>query len=117
MKHRGVSSPHPAPVATKEAEVERSETSVSEGAEGAGCGPRPVPTPVVVADPEVTETARRRQFSAEYKLRIVEEADGCTEPGEIGELLRREGLYSSAQRQLLVCNDDDYTCASKRGQI
>ena len=37
----------------------------------------------------------RRRFTAAYKLRIVEEADGCTEPGEIGRLLRREGLYTS----------------------
>jgi transposase-like protein len=50
---------------------------------------------VVVADPEVSEKAKRRRFSAEYKLRILQEADACTEPGEIGALLRREGLYSS----------------------
>jgi len=46
-------------------------------------------------DPEVTPKAKRRRFSAEYKLRILAEADGCTRPGEIGALLRREGLYSS----------------------
>ena len=46
-------------------------------------------------DPEVVPLARRRQFSAREKLRIVEEADSCTEPGEIGALLRREGVYSS----------------------
>ncbi len=39
--------------------------------------------------------AKRRQFTAEYRLRILEDADGCTEPGEVGQLLRREGLYSS----------------------
>ena len=44
---------------------------------------------------EVPEKARRRTFDRAYRLRIVEEADGCTEPGQIGELLRREGLYSS----------------------
>ena len=49
----------------------------------------------VVADPELVERPRRRRFTAEYKLRIVREADGCTRPGEIGALLRREGLYSS----------------------
>jgi transposase-like protein len=37
----------------------------------------------------------RRQFSAAYRLRIVEEADRCTESGELGRLLRHEGLYSS----------------------
>ena len=39
---------------------------------------------------------RRRRFSAAYKVRIVREADACTEPGEVGSLLRREGLYSSS---------------------
>lgn len=48
------------------------------------------------ADPEVPEKATRRRFTAEYKARIVREADACTEPGEIGALLRREGLYSSS---------------------
>lgn len=46
-------------------------------------------------DPEVPERAKRRQFSAEYKLRILREADACKGSGEIGALLRREGLYSS----------------------
>ena len=44
---------------------------------------------------EVTPRAKRRSFSAQYKRRILEEADACTEPGEVGALLRREGLYSS----------------------
>jgi transposase-like protein len=43
----------------------------------------------------VEAKAKRRQFTAEYRLRIVEEADRCTAPGEVGQLLRREGLYSS----------------------
>lgn len=45
--------------------------------------------------PEVPEKAKRRRFDAAFKLRILNEADRCTEPGELGELLRREGLYSS----------------------
>jgi transposase len=48
-----------------------------------------------VPDPEVVPRAKRRQFSAKYKLRILAEADQCTQRGEIGALLRREGLYSS----------------------
>ncbi len=44
---------------------------------------------------EVVEKAQRRQYSAEYKLRILREVDACKERGEIGALLRREGLYSS----------------------
>ena len=49
----------------------------------------------VGSDPEVREKPERRRFSADYKLRIVREAEQSTEPGEIGALLRREGLYSS----------------------
>jgi transposase len=46
-------------------------------------------------DPQVTPKAERRHFNAEYKLRILSEADACTERGQLGALLRREGLYSS----------------------
>jgi len=46
-------------------------------------------------DPEVVVKAQRRRFTAEYKHRILQEADACTHSGEIGALLRREGLYSS----------------------
>lgn len=46
-------------------------------------------------DPEVPAKAKRRQFSPEYRLRILRQADACKEPGEIGALLRREGLFSS----------------------
>jgi transposase len=48
-----------------------------------------------VPDPELVERPRRRRFTAEYKLRVLREADACARPGEIGALLRREGLYSS----------------------
>lgn len=47
------------------------------------------------SNPEVAEKAKRRRFDAPYKVRVLEEADRCTEPGLLGELLRREGLYSS----------------------
>ena len=47
------------------------------------------------AETEVVARAQRRRFTAEYKRGIVREADRCTHPGEIGALLRREGLYSS----------------------
>lgn len=46
-------------------------------------------------DPEVPERAKRRRFTAQYKLWLLQQADACTEPGQIGALLRREGLYSS----------------------
>ena len=44
---------------------------------------------------EVLAKAGRRRFTAEYKRRVLQEADACTKPGEVGALLRREGLYSS----------------------
>ncbi len=49
----------------------------------------------VALDPEVTERAKRRRFTAEYKLRILRKADACKGDGDVGALLRREGLYSS----------------------
>jgi len=52
--------------------------------------------PKVVPDPEVPEKTVRRKFTAAYKLRILKEAENCTELGQIGALLRREGLYSSS---------------------
>ena len=58
------------------------------GAGGRAAGPG-------VSDPELVEQAKRRSFSAEYKARILAEADACTRLGEVGELLRREGLYTS----------------------
>ena len=54
-----------------------------------------MPAVGVVPDPELVGRPRRRRFSAEYKLRIVREVDACTRSGEVGALLRREGLYSS----------------------
>ncbi len=59
---------------------------VMEGLNGAA---PPVPDPEVVAKPT------RRKFTAQYRLRILREADRCSRPGEVGRILRREGLYSS----------------------
>ena len=60
--------------------------SSGEGKRSAAAGP----------DPEVSAKAARRRFTAAYKLSIVEKADTCDTPGEIGELLRREGLLQLA---------------------
>src|SRR5260370_7623907 len=46
-------------------------------------------------DPEVLARPKRRRFTAEYRMSIAREADACTRKGELGALLRREGLYSS----------------------
>ncbi len=55
--------------------------------------PKPALKPV--PDPEVSDRPRRRKFTAKYKLAVLRELDACTEPGQIGAVLRREGLYSS----------------------
>ena len=49
----------------------------------------------MTVETEVVAKARRRRFTAAEKLRVLREADGCRKPGELGALLRREGLYSS----------------------
>lgn len=79
----------------KDNQSHKSTIGVTEG------GRRPtVVTPIAgrlaPPDPEVTAKKSRRRFTAEYKLSILEEADTCTEPGQMGALLRREGLYSSS---------------------
>jgi transposase len=80
--------------------MERSEAECNE-AERSGGSTRPVNGRVVVGapNPEVSSLIGRRRFSAAYKARIVRKADACREPGEIGALLRREGLYSSQLAQ------------------
>lgn len=72
-------------------EAERSEADRS-GAPGKNGGPQPTAVP----NPEVPPDAKRRRFTAEYKLRILAEADEASKTsGGVGALLRREGLYSS----------------------
>lgn len=69
-------------------------------------------------DPEVTPRATRRRFSAEYKARIVREAEACRRDGEIGALLRREGLFSShltTWRKQVRSHGVDGLAAKKRG--
>ena len=50
---------------------------------------------VLEREVEVLAKAERRRFTVEYKRRILQEADACKQPGELGALLRQEGLYSS----------------------
>ena len=73
------------------------ELTPAPGSEGAGraTGDSGARGPEGAPDPEVTERAKRRRFTAEYKLRILREADACKRDGDLGALLRREGLYSS----------------------
>lgn len=56
---------------------------------------KPCPATATAPNPEVLAKATRRKFSAEYKLSILERTDRAAGSGEIGSLLRREGLYSS----------------------
>jgi transposase len=73
------------------------------------------PTPT---GPEVLATPKRRRFSAKYKRSIVVQAERCSEPGEIGALLRREGLYSSqlsAWRRQSEAGELAATSGRKRG--
>jgi transposase-like protein len=63
----------------------------------------------MIPEVEVAEKAVRRRFSVEYKRRVLKEADGCVRPGELGALLRREGLYSSHLRT--------WRAARERGEI
>jgi transposase len=94
VKNNGMSSASPTVLPTAERrEDERSETNRSTAA-GKTVAPRPPSPPR--PDPEVVADAKRRTFTAEYKLRILAEADAAaSHPGAIGALLRREGLYSS----------------------
>lgn len=72
-----------------------------------------------VPDPEVVPRVQHRRFSAAYKQRILAEADRCTQPGEVGALLRREGLYSShltRWRQQLQADQLERLHPRKRGR-
>ena len=73
-----------------------STTMGPEGARRATGGPIVAAPPAgVVVQSEVSEKAKRRRFTAEYKVRILREAERCKGLGQVGALLRREGLYSS----------------------
>ena len=74
----------------------------------------------VVPPTEVHPKAKRRAFSAEYKARILREADAFAEPGEVGALLRREGLYSShltEWRKVRKQAEIDALAPKKRGPV
>jgi transposase len=94
LKIKGISSASPTVLpAAERREAERSEDSRSGEA---GKTVAPEPPAQTRPDPEVVADAKRRTFTAEYKQRILEEADAAVaQPGGIGALLRREGLYSS----------------------
>lgn len=63
----------------------------------------------LAVETEVVAKAQRRRFTAAEKVRVLKEADGCTKPGELSALLRREGLYSSHLSQ--------WRAARRRGEL
>lgn len=75
-------------------ELSEPERSGGTPATAAASAPSPIER-TSVPDPEVVPKACRRRFTSEFKLRILREADACTKSGQVGALLRREGLYSS----------------------
>jgi transposase-like protein len=73
---------------------------------------------LAATETEVSSKAQRRRFTAEYKRKVLQEADACTKPGELAALLRREGLYSShltAWRRLREAGELSGLAARKRG--
>ena len=78
-------------------EPERRGDERSEAPRSGGSPPivRDAPSPPVAPDPEVTARRTRRRFTTQYKLEMLRKADACTRPGQLGALLRKEGLYSS----------------------
>ncbi len=94
MKNNGISSV--SPTALPAAEHREAARSEADRSAAAGKAVAPEPTAPPRPNPEVVAEAKRRVFTAEYKQRILAEADAAaTQPGAIGALLRREGLYSS----------------------
>jgi len=79
---------HPQPLTEGLTEGAQRATGVSPSVSGA-------PEQASLPDPEVPEQKPRRTFTAGYKLRMLQAADACAEAGQLGELLRREGLYFS----------------------
>jgi transposase len=81
----------------KALDMRKSSTNVSalEAESGERSEPDGAGRALGAVDPEVLEKPVRRRFSGEYKLGILRLADACTEPGSLGALLRREGLYHS----------------------
>jgi transposase len=93
VKNNGISSAS----STVWPAAERREAERSEATRSAAAGQTVAPEPPTPSrpDPEVVASAKRRTFTADYKLRILAEADAAAQPGAIGALLRRESLYSS----------------------
>ena len=87
----------PVVAAPKVSAGERSEPKRTEGGATTAALVRSASPPLAVAgNSEVVAKASRRRFTVDYKLKILDQADACHQTGELGALLRREGLYSSS---------------------
>jgi len=96
--------------------VSRSETERSGGASpkiAASSVGDPAPAAGATPDPEVTDKPKRRRFTVKYKLSLLKKAETCTQPGEVGALLRREGVYSSTLSQWRRQKDEGTLAALK----
>ena len=76
-------------------EPERRDDERSEAARSGGSPMIERETSAAAPDPAVTARHARRRFTTHYRLEILRKADACTRPGQLGALLRKEGLYSS----------------------
>ena len=101
-------------------ETEGSSVSGSETERSGGASPKfaaasagDLASAGAVPDPEVTDKPKRRRFTVEYKLSLLKKADACTQPGEVGALLRREGVYSSTLSQWRRQKDEGTLAALK----
>ena len=83
------------PTQAESAAPQRREGERSEPSRSGGTADSAIDRPAPVPDPEVPANPKRRQFTAEYKRLILDQAEACRDEGAIGALLRREGLYSS----------------------
>lgn len=104
---------------TRNTDLSKEKALEANGSEGARrASGEPFAPALAGADPEVVAVAKRRQFSPTYKRRIVRAAAACEAPGEVGALLRREGLYSShltAWRRELATLEEAALAPKRRG--
>ena len=99
--------------------VQQSASAMDDGSQGARRATEDASSIASPAGPEVAATAKRRQFSSSERHRIVAAADRCSKTGEIGALLRREGIYSSqlaAWRKRRVASEHAALAPQRRGR-
>jgi transposase-like protein len=99
--------------------VQQSASAMEDASQGARRASEDASSIASPPGPEVVATAKRRQFSSSERYRIVAAADRCSKIGEIGALLRREGIYSSqlaAWRKRRVASEHAALAPQRRGR-